>query len=280
LRLDKLAKYTKLGAAVGVLIALIVGLLPGTTVIVGADDTPIAKVKVVVDGQEYEWVTSEKTVGAVLAEIGITLGEKDRVNYKLTESLYSGMEIKVTRITEKLVVQREPIKYATRIKYIPGIKVNVGCSGAGIPGEKEVTYLVTYKDGKKAHYKAISSKVIKKPVDQVVGVSVLSRIKSLSSRAGVRSACLRMVATAYAPFHCGGSKSGRTATGMMAGKGVVAVDPRVIPLGTRLYIEGYGYAIAGDTGGAIKGNRIDLGFNTYREAVRFGRRTVTVYILD
>ena len=67
---------------------------------------------------------------------------------------------------------------------------------------------------------------------------------------------------------------------MKAGKGVVAVDPRFIKLGTKLYVVGYGYCIAGDTGGAIKGNRIDLGFNTYREAVQFGRRTVTVFILN
>jgi 3D (Asp-Asp-Asp) domain-containing protein len=60
----------------------------------------------------------------------------------------------------------------------------------------------------------------------------------------------------------------------------VAVDPRVIPLRSRLYVEGYGLAIAGDTGRAIKGNRIDLGFNTYREAMRFGRRSVIVHILE
>ena len=72
---------------------------------------------------------------------------------------------------------------------------------------------------------------------------------------------------------------GITASGMKAGPGVVAVDPRVIPLGTKLYIEGYGNAIAGDTGGAIKGNRIDLFFSSNSEAMNFGRRTVKVTIL-
>jgi 3D (Asp-Asp-Asp) domain-containing protein len=57
------------------------------------------------------------------------------------------------------------------------------------------------------------------------------------------------------------------------------VDPRVIPLGTRLFIPGYGLAVAGDTGGAIHGNRIDLGFNSLRDALLFGRRPVTVYRL-
>lgn len=71
-----------------------------------------------------------------------------------------------------------------------------------------------------------------------------------------------------------------TATGMKAQHGVVAVDPSVIPLGTRLYVEGYGNAIAADTGSAIKGNRIDLCFDTLSECNKYGRRTVKVEILD
>ncbi len=88
---------------------------------------------------------------------------------------------------------------------------------------------------------------------------------------------VEMIATAYTAHDYG--CSGITAMGLPAGRGIVAVDPRVIPLGTRLYISGYGYALAGDTGGAIRGNRVDLGFNSYRDAIRFGRREVTVYRL-
>ncbi|PIY17790.1 MAG: hypothetical protein COZ15_01890, partial [Elusimicrobia bacterium CG_4_10_14_3_um_filter_49_12_50_7] len=87
-------------------------------------------------------------------------------------------------------------------------------------------------------------------------------------------------ATAYAPFHCGGSKDGRTHTGLPVGKGIVAVDPKVIPLGTRLYIPGYGYALAGDIGSAIKGNRIDLGVDDYREADAFEKKRIKVYVLE
>jgi 3D (Asp-Asp-Asp) domain-containing protein len=91
-----------------------------------------------------------------------------------------------------------------------------------------------------------------------------------------------MVATAYdpGPGSCGASADGITAIGMRAGKGVVAVDPRMIPMGARLHIEGYGYAVAGDIGGAIKGNRIDLGFHSRRQALQFGRRKVVVRVLD
>ena len=57
------------------------------------------------------------------------------------------------------------------------------------------------------------------------------------------------------------------------------MDPRIIPLGTKMFIEGYGYAVADDVGGAIKGSRIDLAFNSRAEALQFGRQTVKVYIL-
>jgi len=93
---------------------------------------------------------------------------------------------------------------------------------------------------------------------------------------------LWMLGTAYdpGPISCGASADGITAAGLKAGRGVVAVDPRVIELGSRLYIEGYGPAVAGDVGGAIKGRRIDLGHDTYEEALAFGRRMVRVHILS
>lgn len=89
---------------------------------------------------------------------------------------------------------------------------------------------------------------------------------------------MTMVATGYSPQEPG--LDDHTASGMKATHGVVAVDPSVIPLGTRLNVEGYGYAIAGDTGSAIKGNRIDLCFDTLEEVNSYGWRHITVEILD
>jgi 3D (Asp-Asp-Asp) domain-containing protein len=92
---------------------------------------------------------------------------------------------------------------------------------------------------------------------------------------------ITMVATGYdpGPLSCAPFADGYTSAGMKAGKGVVAVDPRVIEMGTLVYVEGYGVAVAGDVGAAIKGLRIDLCFDTRREALHWGRRTVTVHVL-
>jgi 3D (Asp-Asp-Asp) domain-containing protein len=116
----------------------------------------------------------------------------------------------------------------------------------------------------------------------VDGVDEYSAFANFEARGVARSlyianSAMEMVATAYTA-DCYGC-SGITAIGRPAGHGIVAVDPNVIPLGTRLYIPGYGLALAGDTGGAIVGNRIDLGFNSTRDALLFGRRAITVYRL-
>jgi uncharacterized protein YabE (DUF348 family) len=91
---------------------------------------------------------------------------------------------------------------------------------------------------------------------------------------------LRLVSTAYSPNEPGGGGGPSTAMGRPAVFGVVAVDPHVIPLGSRVYVVGYGYAMAYDTGGDIKGDRIDLCFDTGAECERWGVKSVTVIVLD
>lgn len=115
-------------------------------------------------------------------------------------------------------------------------------------------------------------------VDGIVGYETyqyLTRAGSEASRAGKT---LTVLASAYTAYDDG--TSGYTYRGNKVCKGIVAVDPSVIPLGTRLYIPGYGYAIADDIGGAIKGNKIDLAFESRSEALQFGVQRITIYILD
>lgn len=263
--------------SLGVALFLAVTLLFSIAIGAGTQSAaPCVLVYVTVDGQTWQYASCQGTVGDILKEAGVHLGENDRVVPSLSSKATNGLKIRVFRIEQKLVVQNEPIGFKTITKFNPYSRGGRVVLQKGVRGEKQVTYLVTYKDGVKVDCKVEKAVVIRQPQHEVVSIS---RGVLLSSRGLSISRSLRMQATAYAPFRCGGSRSGRTACGFPAGKGIVAVDPRIIPLGTRLYVEGYGYCLAGDVGGAIKGNRIDLGFDTHREAVRFGRRYVTVHVL-
>lgn len=106
----------------------------------------------------------------------------------------------------------------------------------------------------------------------------LGRASSMEFNPSRSSRSMVMNASAYSAYDPGNGHY--TSRGSFLHKGLVAVDPNVIPLGTRLYVSGYGYAIADDIGGAIKGNKIDLAYDSHSEAIQFGRRNVTVYILD
>jgi 3D (Asp-Asp-Asp) domain-containing protein len=104
---------------------------------------------------------------------------------------------------------------------------------------------------------------------------------STSRGSFMRSKVMILRATAYdpSPATIGRHATGRTCTGRKAEFGVVAVDPRVIPLGTLLYVEGYGMAIAADIGSAIKGHRIDLCYASKRVADAYGVKMIKVHIL-
>lgn len=113
--------------------------------------------------------------------------------------------------------------------------------------------------------------------DGNVGPETRACLERSSTEASRSGRVLTMTATAYTAYDGG---SGFTYQGNRVHKGIVAVDPNRIPLGTHLYIDGYGQAIADDIGGSINGNDIDLGFDSRSEALQFGRRTVNVHILD
>lgn len=113
--------------------------------------------------------------------------------------------------------------------------------------------------------------------DGTVGKETLAYLERAQGEPSRYSRSLTMRASAYSAQDPGNGNY--TARGNLVRKGLVAVDTGVIPLGTRLYIPGYGFAIADDTGGSIRGNVIDLAFDTRSEALRFGVQYVTVYIL-
>ena len=134
----------------------------------------------------------------------------------------------------------------------------------------------------------IGEKVIEEPTNEKIAYGTKEKVVptvNVPSRGGniPYKSKMTMKSTAYSSSDKG--VSGITASGMKAtrdpnGTSTVAVDPRVIPLGTKLYIEGYGYAIACDTGSAIKGNKVDVYFNSVKECYSWGSRNVDVYILE
>ncbi|MEN6582461.1 MAG: 3D domain-containing protein [Armatimonadota bacterium] len=233
------------------------------------------------NGAERHVRTAQSTVGATLKEAGIEVGSLDVVSPATNERTHDGMRITLIRVSEEIQAVKQPISFNTRRSFTRALRPGqVKISRAGVRGEKLVKYKVRYHDGNVVMRTLVGAEVVKKPVDQVVSIGSRGRYTSRGDYTTLRT--MRMSASAYdpGPRSCGASADGRTSCGLRAGYGVVAVDPRVIPLGTRLYIEGYGYAVAGDVGRSIKGYRIDLGFNSYREAMRFGRRAVTVHVLQ
>jgi 3D (Asp-Asp-Asp) domain-containing protein len=225
--------------------------------------------------------THAATVAQFLDEAGIKFGPLDLVEPEPNELLPNSGEVRLTKVEQFVVTNRETIPYKAVLELSPKLRRGQEeIITTGVDGEKEVTYEILYENACEVERKVINEIILRPPIDQRAKVGIYTDL--VSTRQLTARDELWMEATAYDPWCSAKNGSGpnRTAMGLKAGRGIVAVDPRVIPLGTRLYIEGYGYALAGDTGGAIKGLRIDLGFATRKEAIRFGRREVKVYILD
>ena len=230
------------------------------------------------DGRSYQVSSAAKTVSDLLIDLGLTLGDLDRTSPSLTTRLSDGMEIRVTRVTCRRSVKEEVVPSRTVV--LPALHRPAGFSKTVSKGRDGLVRRVVEtwtKDGEITRREVVREQVVKAPVDTLI----LRGASGLPSRGGDWRRPLRMEATAYdpGPRSCGRYADGYTANGTKAQKGVAAVDTRLIPLGTKLYIPGYGFAVAADRGSAIKGNRIDLCFDTYAEAVRFGRRMMDVYIL-
>jgi uncharacterized protein YabE (DUF348 family) len=247
----------------------------------------------------------EGDVEDALQRAGVELREHDEVSPPLNEPVSPGMFIRVTRVDKEIITERKSIPYDVVIRKDKNLLIGKEkVAQAGRKGKQEIKIEVIYKDGVEVSRELVSDEVVRKPVDKIVlrgtakpkPVQVASRSSSerssssskkksgssSSSSSKSSSGTIKgyeykevkvMEATAY-------TYTGRkTATGRTTKRGIVAVDPRVIPLGTRLYIEGYGFGEAQDVGGGVKGNKIDLFMETRSECLRWGRRPVKVYIL-
>jgi uncharacterized protein YabE (DUF348 family)/3D (Asp-Asp-Asp) domain-containing protein len=240
------------------------------------------------DGTRLRTVRSTApTVAKLLADSGVKLAKHDRVEPALSAPLAADVAVRVIRVktwTERI---RHRIAATIEKRYDldrPAGKTNVVDPGA--PGVVEDLVKFDIRDHRAAPVATlVSTRIVRIARPRVVVEGLggdVRRLSSLASRGVEKTlhlaqSALSMLATAYTA-QCSGC-SGTTATGTRAGFGIVAVDPSVIPLGTRMYIPGYGRAIAGDTGGDIRGRRIDLGFESNDAALAFGSRPVQVYLL-
>lgn len=233
------------------------------------------RVRLTADGNTKEILTQPVTVAEVLKKAGLTLGPGDRLNLPLQDVVKNNTEIKITRILEKVQAERFEVPVPLERRPDPSMeRGRMRLVREGNPGEGERLVKVTYVDGKPSAREILQERVLRPAVSRIVAVGTLSTVYRGGSVLRFKNV-MEMMATAYS------AKAGKhTATGHVARYGVVAIDPQVIPLGTRLYVEGYGYATALDVGSAIKGNRIDVFFPSEADCQRWGRRTVRVYILE
>lgn len=228
------------------------------------------------DGTETEYSIGRGTVREALQALNIDFREKI-VYPALDTKPVAGMEITVVSKKASLKEEREAVPFA--IERRPDSHLARG----------EQKTLVGGEDGEKivkAYYVDVNGQTVKRVVGETVVRESKNEIVAIGSGLTIETSRgathyrERMLVEATAYSHGDGSGHGVTSIGLAPRRGIIAVDPDIIPYWTKVYIPGYGFAVAGDTGGAMVGKRIDLFMDTYNEAISFGRRNVELYILE
>ena len=298
----KKAGITLTGAEV-ITPAVDTSLRPGMEITVSAQ----CGVAVTVGGETETLSVTSGTVEDLLSDMGVELSEDDIVYPALTDVIYDGMEIVVQRIEYKEETTVEAIEFGYVSEETSSMLTGTSkIKQYGIDGEKVVVSKNKYVDGELVETEIISEEVTVEPVDQIklIGTGVSrpqsgsssgssSSGSSVSNKAGTFtdasgntvSYTKKLTGSSTAYYAAEGAI---TATGVPVYYGGVAVNPDVIPYGSKLYIVSsdgsmvYGYATAVDTGGALMSGYVlvDVFYPTYNQCVNWGRRNVTVYVLD
>lgn len=248
-------------------------------------------VSVTADGKTTNVQLALANVYDALNFAGYEVDDDDILSTSHNEDVENINAVTIKRVTYKTESSKEKIAYDTVKKNSDDVELGeTKVKTEGKDGEKIVTREVKYIDGEKTSDKVVAEKTIKKPVDKVVlvgtkGAATSGGAGTFTDSNGATVAYSQVLTgsgTAYtAPAGAG------TATGVRAYHGGVAVNPNIIPYGSKLYIVStdgsfvYGYATAVDTGGALMAGTaiVDCYYNTYDECVNFGRRDVNVYVL-
>ena len=226
-------------------------------------------------GVAREFTTHHATVGEVLQEMKINM--EGRTVYPPPETkITDGMVIHVLARKSFLSQEEVEVPYGTQVINDPEMAFGTKkVEKEGVKGKDLVTYENLTRPGHEQKIE-LDRRRVAEPVNEIVRQGVAQSV--LTPEGYVRyKKKIYGEATAYT---WGGGATGHTSIGLWPKRGIVAVDPRVIPYYTKLFIPGYGMAIAGDTGGAIVGTRIDLFMDSLHECFQWGRRGVEIYILE
>ena len=243
-------------------------------------------VEIKANGVELEEQTAEDTVEDMLDAEKNTLESQgiefdkdvDEVSPSLDSKIEGDVSVQLVKVDTKDIVEKQPINFDTIVEKDENLDSSVQkVKSEGVNGEKEITYQIIYKDGVEVSRDVKSTRTISEPQNEIV---VKGTGQVYASRGGDKinyKKKFSCTATAY-------SNHSNTATGRVpvrneGGLSTIAVDPSVIPLGSKVYVDGYGYAIAADTGSAIKGDKVDLYLNSSGECNDWGRRSVNVLVV-
>ncbi|MBT9152048.1 MAG: Cell wall-binding protein YocH [Firmicutes bacterium] len=253
----------------------------------------VRQITIVADGEKKRMAVRGVSVAEALAEVGLHLGDLDRVEPSLDSPLEAQTVITVTRVTTTEAVEYK--RLAFREVRRANTSVNRGVTRvlqAGREGRQAIHYQVTLENGVEVSRTQVRTEVLQPQVDRVVEYGTVGTL----SRGGVvlrYSKVIYVTATAYTSgYESTGKRPGHpqygiTFSGLPVQVGHIAVDRSVIPLLSSVYIEGLcevsrglsGQYLATDIGSAIRGNRIDIFFESLPEALRFGRRRMRVFLL-
>lgn len=247
------------------------------------------EITVAVDGKEYVFTTAEKQVDRIVKRLGIQVGELDLVYPEMTEELPWDFDedIRITRVTEEMDVNEYTVKYTTVTRNNPDMdKGEVKTVQRGSDGQRTVTEKVVYHDGVEYSRTLVEETMDVEPVQQIKEVG--TNVYIATSRGETRfKTALYVNASGYCPcVECTFYGDGITASGTKATAKRTIAASSSYSFGTEFYIPYFrnqsnrGIFVVEDRGGAIKGNRIDIYFDTHQEALNFGRRTLKVYVLE
>ncbi len=236
--------------------------------------TKAFQVSVTADGKTHKLITLPTTVEEILAELCIVPGSEDLLNADLDDAVYKDEEIILQRVRKEY--ETKTVKTNFEVKYVADSSLVIGETKVGQKGRKgvkEETYEVTYIDGKEVKRTLYTTETKKTKKDKLIhyGTKLLSGIPS-GLKYKEKISRVRAVSYYY-PGNPHGSY------GLPCEYGTCAVDPDLIPLGSLLYIEGYGYAIANDVGGAIKGKTVDVYMERMAQCGIWGARWCDVYVI-